>query len=181
MRLAEQDRSRWDRAAIAEGLAQLAREQPVDPRDPFELGVTDGCAERFRRDQEERHDAGHEGSARRHPHPKRGEPDRGEYYEMDSNAHPVGSKAWWDLKARMEDDAACMLVIVGATALELGNRMATPLDPSTSGPMLQALARQVDFRLKVVGSAEFSIAGVKVESRSWNARTEVDDLKSFDE
>lgn len=29
--------------------------------------------------------------------------DRGEYYEMDSNAHPVGSRAWWDLK-RLEGD-----------------------------------------------------------------------------
>jgi len=26
--------------------------------------------------------------------------DRGEYYEMDSNAHPVGSRGWWDLKER---------------------------------------------------------------------------------
>jgi hypothetical protein len=26
--------------------------------------------------------------------------DRGEYYEQDSNAHPVGSRAWWELKER---------------------------------------------------------------------------------
>jgi hypothetical protein len=26
--------------------------------------------------------------------------DRGEYYEMDSNAHPVGSRSWWELKER---------------------------------------------------------------------------------
>jgi hypothetical protein len=26
--------------------------------------------------------------------------DRGQYYEMDSNAHPVGTRAWWDLKQR---------------------------------------------------------------------------------
>ena len=26
--------------------------------------------------------------------------DRGEYYEMDSNAHPVGSRGWWELKER---------------------------------------------------------------------------------
>lgn len=26
--------------------------------------------------------------------------DRGEYYEVDSNAHPVGSRGWWDLKER---------------------------------------------------------------------------------
>ena len=24
--------------------------------------------------------------------------DRGQYYEMDSNAHPVGSRSWWELK-----------------------------------------------------------------------------------
>ena len=26
--------------------------------------------------------------------------DRGGYYEMDSNAHPPGSRGWWDLKER---------------------------------------------------------------------------------
>lgn len=26
--------------------------------------------------------------------------DRSEYYEVDSNAHPVGSRGWWDLKER---------------------------------------------------------------------------------
>ena len=26
--------------------------------------------------------------------------DRGEYYEIDSNAHPVGSRSWWELKER---------------------------------------------------------------------------------
>jgi hypothetical protein len=26
--------------------------------------------------------------------------DRGEYYEMDSNAHPVGSRSWWAMKER---------------------------------------------------------------------------------
>ncbi len=26
--------------------------------------------------------------------------DNGEYYEMDSNAHPVGSRGWWELKER---------------------------------------------------------------------------------
>ena len=24
--------------------------------------------------------------------------DRGEYFEQDSNAHPVGSRGWWELK-----------------------------------------------------------------------------------
>jgi hypothetical protein len=28
--------------------------------------------------------------------------DNGGYYEMDSNAHPVGSRGWWELK-RLED------------------------------------------------------------------------------
>jgi len=26
--------------------------------------------------------------------------DRGGYYEQDSNAHPVGSRGWWELKER---------------------------------------------------------------------------------
>jgi hypothetical protein len=26
--------------------------------------------------------------------------ERGEYYEQDSNAHPVGSRSWWMLKER---------------------------------------------------------------------------------
>lgn len=26
--------------------------------------------------------------------------DRGEYFEYDSNAHPVGSRGWWELKER---------------------------------------------------------------------------------
>jgi hypothetical protein len=26
--------------------------------------------------------------------------DRGEYFEQDSNAHPVGSRGWWELKER---------------------------------------------------------------------------------
>lgn len=30
--------------------------------------------------------------------------DRGEYYEMDSNAHPVGSRSWWELKEREGGD-----------------------------------------------------------------------------
>ena len=30
--------------------------------------------------------------------------DRGEYYEMDSSAHPVGSPSWWALKEREGSD-----------------------------------------------------------------------------
>lgn len=30
--------------------------------------------------------------------------ERGEYYEMDSNAHPVGSRSWWALKERESGD-----------------------------------------------------------------------------
>ena len=29
--------------------------------------------------------------------------DRGQYYEMDSNAHPPGSRSWWELKEREGD------------------------------------------------------------------------------
>ena len=30
--------------------------------------------------------------------------ERGEYYGMDSNAHPVGSRSWWELKEREGPD-----------------------------------------------------------------------------
>jgi hypothetical protein len=30
--------------------------------------------------------------------------DRGEYFEQDSNAHPVGSSGWWELKERESGD-----------------------------------------------------------------------------
>jgi hypothetical protein len=29
--------------------------------------------------------------------------DQGQYYETDSNAHPVGSRSWWELKEREGD------------------------------------------------------------------------------
>lgn len=45
---------------------------------------------------------------------------------------------------------------------------------------LKALKRSLDFRLKVVGSEAFSISGLEVESKGWNAGSEIDDLKSFD-
>ena len=30
--------------------------------------------------------------------------DRGEYFEQDLNAHPVGSRGWWELKERESGD-----------------------------------------------------------------------------
>jgi hypothetical protein len=30
--------------------------------------------------------------------------DRGDYFEQDSNAHPVGSRGWWELKEREGGD-----------------------------------------------------------------------------
>jgi hypothetical protein len=30
--------------------------------------------------------------------------DRGDYFEQDSNAHPVGSRGWWELKERESGD-----------------------------------------------------------------------------
>jgi len=30
--------------------------------------------------------------------------DRGAYFEQDSNAHPVGSRGWWELKERESGD-----------------------------------------------------------------------------
>jgi len=47
-------------------------------------------------------------------------------------------------------------------------------------PMLQALARTVRFTLKVVGSPDVSMGGIAVESKAWSARSEIDDLRSFD-
>jgi glycosyltransferase involved in cell wall biosynthesis len=50
----------------------------------------------------------------------------------------------------------------------------------TVGPVLRALKRLVDFRMKVVGVEGFSLPGLDVESKSWTARTEIEDLTSFD-
>jgi hypothetical protein len=30
--------------------------------------------------------------------------DRGDYFEQDSNAHPVGGRGWWELKERESGD-----------------------------------------------------------------------------
>lgn len=47
-------------------------------------------------------------------------------------------------------------------------------------PALKALKRSLAFRLKVLGSHDFSFPGVDVESKGWNACSEISDLKSFD-
>lgn len=48
------------------------------------------------------------------------------------------------------------------------------------GRALNTLRAWREFRLKVVGVDRFAVAGVEVESKRWSARSEVEDLKSFD-
>lgn len=50
----------------------------------------------------------------------------------------------------------------------------------TLGPTLRTLRRSVEFRLKVVGSPEYSVPGLEVESQGWSAASEIDDVRSFD-
>ena len=51
-----------------------------------------------------------DGYARKYPHATQRQLrnarayDRGEYFEQDSNAHPVGSRGWWELKERESGD-----------------------------------------------------------------------------
>ncbi|MBI4489150.1 MAG: glycosyltransferase [Deltaproteobacteria bacterium] len=45
---------------------------------------------------------------------------------------------------------------------------------------LQALKKSAPFRLKVLGSPDFFLPGLDVESKGWDAGFEVSDLKSFD-
>jgi glycosyltransferase involved in cell wall biosynthesis len=47
-------------------------------------------------------------------------------------------------------------------------------------PALNALRRSLNFRLKVIGSESFSFSGLEVESKNWSARSDIEDLKSFD-
>ncbi len=50
----------------------------------------------------------------------------------------------------------------------------------TLQPTLQLLARNLRFRLKVIGSADYRLPGVSVEAKAWSAADEVNDLRSFD-
>lgn len=50
----------------------------------------------------------------------------------------------------------------------------------TLEPTLRLLAKQLPFRLKVIGSAEYRLPGVEVEAKAWSAATEIEDLRSFD-
>ncbi len=45
---------------------------------------------------------------------------------------------------------------------------------------LQELARREPFKLRVVGSGDYRMKGVEVESVRWNPRTEVEDLRPID-
>ena len=50
----------------------------------------------------------------------------------------------------------------------------------TVGAALQVLRRSVKFKLKVVGTTDFALPGIDVESKPWDARSEVSDISSFD-
>lgn len=50
----------------------------------------------------------------------------------------------------------------------------------TLRPVLQTLASRYSFRLKVIGTSDYSIDGVTTECREWNADTEVEDLSDID-
>ena len=50
----------------------------------------------------------------------------------------------------------------------------------TVGAALQVLRRSVKFKLKVVGTTDFALPGIDVESKPWDARLEVSDISSFD-
>lgn len=47
-------------------------------------------------------------------------------------------------------------------------------------PALQTLRRIHPFRLKLIGASECHIPGLEVDSKMWNATSEIDDLHSFD-
>lgn len=47
-------------------------------------------------------------------------------------------------------------------------------------PVFQALARRVDFRLKVIGNFDWELPGVDLEVVRWSAEREVEELQSLD-
>lgn len=50
----------------------------------------------------------------------------------------------------------------------------------TLRPALQKLAQQERFRLRVIGTPSYSVAGVDVEAIPWSSETELDDLQPID-
>ncbi len=46
--------------------------------------------------------------------------------------------------------------------------------------VLRDLAKELDFRLRVIGDPEFAIDGVDIDARAWNLGTEVEDLQRID-
>ncbi|HKP45075.1 MAG TPA: glycosyltransferase family 4 protein [Pyrinomonadaceae bacterium] len=47
-------------------------------------------------------------------------------------------------------------------------------------PILQKLAQQIEFRLRVIGTPVYHLEGVELEAMQWRAETELDDLKGID-
>jgi glycosyltransferase involved in cell wall biosynthesis len=50
----------------------------------------------------------------------------------------------------------------------------------TLSPVLQKLAEIREFKLRVIGAAEYKLKGVEIENRKWSAETEVRDLRNCD-
>jgi glycosyltransferase involved in cell wall biosynthesis len=70
--------------------------------------------------------------------------------------------------------------ILGRPVIGWSGSLATLKCLRTLEPALNVLRRSVDFRLKVVGSKDFGLSGLDVESKDWSARSEVEDLCSFE-
>lgn len=50
----------------------------------------------------------------------------------------------------------------------------------TLSPALQKLAKRQEFKLRIIGAADFNLEGVKVENVRWNSETEAEDLRVGD-
>lgn len=75
-----------------------------------------------------------------------------------------------------KDDAE----IQGAPVIGWSGSPTTLKHLRTAEPALKVLRRSLDFHLKVIGAQGFSFSGLEVESKDWDARSEIEDLKSFD-
>jgi glycosyltransferase involved in cell wall biosynthesis len=50
----------------------------------------------------------------------------------------------------------------------------------TIRPMLQELAREENFRLRVIGTPDYHLSGVETEAIKWRSETEIEDLRVID-
>jgi len=70
--------------------------------------------------------------------------------------------------------------IAGRPVIGWSGSLTTAKHLKTLAGPLQALAKTMDFRLQVVGAPDTTIEGVDVTARPWSAKTETDDIKTFD-